>query len=285
MGLELKGVGFAYLPGTPMAREVLSGIDLDLHPGEILCLMGRTGAGKSTLLQVMCGLLPPTTGEVILEGRVLSGSREGGAALRKATGILVQSPEKQLFAETVERDVAFGPRNQGLSGEELARRVRESLGAVGMDPDAYARRSPFSLSEGEMRRAAMAGVLAMAPRYLLLDEPSSGLDLPGREHLHRTLIALRGEGKGILLVTHDWEEVELLADRVFLLSGGRIPVSGDKEEVLTSVNELKGAGLRPPPLVEVLAELRRKGMYLPPQASSAAEAAALIAAAMRGAGR
>jgi energy-coupling factor transport system ATP-binding protein len=196
--------------------------------------------------------------------------------------MLMQSPQKQLFAETVEKDVAFGPRNLGLKGEEITRRVTESLSAVGLDPGTYATRSPFSLSEGEMRRVAMAGVLALRPLYLLLDEPSSGLDQEGRERLHGTLESLRGEGKGILLVTHDWEEVTRLADRVALLAEGSIFLSGSKEKVATSVEELRRAGLQPPPLVEVLSLLRRKGLKLPAYASQPDEAASLISEALGG---
>jgi energy-coupling factor transport system ATP-binding protein len=285
MGLELKKVGFTYLPGTPMSREVLRGIDLDLHPGEILCLMGRNGSGKSTLLQVMGGLLRPTCGDVTLDGRPAQDSRREGSALRRAVGILMQSPQKQLFAETVGKDVAFGPRNLGLSGEQLAQRVRTALLAVGMDPPAYEERSPFSLSEGEMRRAAMAGILAMQPLYLLLDEPFCGLDLSGRKNLESTLRALRQEGKGILLVTHDWEEVSSLADRVSLLSEGAMVLLGQKEEVITSERELRRAGLRPPMLVQLLSELRGKGMDLPAYSSNHGETAAFIAEAIKGRGR
>jgi energy-coupling factor transport system ATP-binding protein len=279
VGVTLKGVGFTYLPGTPMAREVLSSIDLELRAGEILCLMGRTGAGKSTLIHVMSGLLGATCGEIVLDGE-RTGGRAGARALSNAAGVLLQSSQRQLFAETVEKDVAFGPRNQGHSGEKLARRVRESLVAVGLDPEAYSPRSPFSLSEGEMRRAALAGVLAMQPRFLLMDEPSSGLDLPGREQLYSTLKELRGRSVGILLVTHDWEEVELLADRVAVLSQGRILLEGEKEEVLTAVEELDSAGLRPPALVTVLDELRRLGLDLPLCLPSPGEAAAIIAKAL-----
>lgn len=280
MGIELTGVGFTYLPGTPMAREVLTALDIDLQAGEILCLMGRTGAGKSTLINVMSGLLQATCGEMVLDKERVRSSREGGRALRKAMGILMQSSEKQLFAETVERDVAFGPRNRGLSGDALEKRVFDALQAVGLDPETFASRSPFSLSEGEMRRVALAGVLAVRPRYLLLDEPSSGLDLPGREQLYRVLGDLRSDGVGILLVTHDWDEVELLADRVALLSDGRIALQGEKEQVITALAELEQAGLRPPPLVEVLAELRSRGLALPLHTSSPADAAALIAEAI-----
>jgi energy-coupling factor transport system ATP-binding protein len=285
MGLELKSVGFTYLPGTPMAQEVLRDIDLELECGEIVCLMGRTGAGKSTLLQILGGLLIPRAGEVILDGERADNSQRGEQVLRQAVGILMQSSEKQLFAETVEKDVAFGPRNQGLAADELARRVTEALHAVGMDPESYAQRSPFSLSGGEMRRVALAGVLAMRPRYLLLDEPASGLDYPGRQNLHDILMAQRDDNKGILVVTHDWEEVAMLADRVLLLRDGRIPVSGTKADVIASIEDLERARLQPPPLVEVLAQLHRRGLPLPAYTSSSAEAASLIAEAIEGAGR
>ena len=283
MGITLKAVGFTYLPGTPMAREVLSSVDLKLHGGEILCLMGRTGAGKSTLLNIMAGLLEATCGEMILDGES-TGDRAGLRALRNAVGILLQSSEMQLFAETVEKDVAFGPRNQGQSGREVRQRVIESLAAVGLDEQSYSSRPPLGLSEGEMRRVALAGVLAMRPRYLLLDEPTSGLDLPGRKQLNALLHVLRGEGVGMLVVTHDWDEVELLADRVAILAQGRILMEADKERALTAVDEIASAGLKPPPLVEVIAELRRMGLEIPLRLSSPGETAATIAAALQGVG-
>jgi energy-coupling factor transport system ATP-binding protein len=275
MGITLTGVGFTYLPGTPMSREVLRSIDIELRVGEILCLVGKTGAGKSTLINVMSGMYRPTCGEIAFDGEVLD-RQAGIRALRGAVGVLLQSSEKQLFAETVERDVAFGPRNLGLHGEDLAAAVREALALVGLDPEAYSPRSPFSLSDGEMRRAALAGVLAMRPRFLLLDEPSSGLDLPSREMLYRTLEEQRQRGVGVLLVTHDWEEVELLADRVAVLSAGYIPLQGEREAVLTAVEELEAAGLQPPSLVAVIAELRNRGIDLPHCLPSPGEAADLI---------
>lgn len=282
MAIELKNIAFTYLPGTPMARQVLADIDLELKPGEILCLMGKTGAGKSTLLQIICGLLTPTAGSITLDGKVIGPSKAESVQLKRAANILMQSPEKQLFAETVGRDVAFGPRNQGLAGSELSQRVRDALGAVGMDPDIYMGRSTFHLSQGEMRRVALAGVLAMRPRYLLLDEPSSALDPPGRAALYLTLRNLREDGKGVLVITHDWEEVELLADRVALLSQGSILVSGDKQVVLPALDEIARAGLQPPPLLMVLAELRRKGIEVPSYTTSPEEAADLIAASLKG---
>jgi energy-coupling factor transport system ATP-binding protein len=267
-----------------MSRQVLADIDLELKPGEILCLMGKTGAGKSTLLQIVCGLLAPTSGSISLDGDAIGPSKAESIQLKRAANILMQSPEKQLFAETVGRDVAFGPRNQGLAGSELSERVRGALRAVGMNPDTYMDRSTFHLSQGEMRRVALAGVLAMKPRYLLLDEPSSTLDPPGKDALYLTLRNLREEGNGVLVVTHDWEEVELLADRVALLSQGSILASGDKQVVLPALEEIARAGLQPPPLVLVLAELRRRGIDIPSYAASPEEAADLITASLKGNG-
>ena len=251
MGILLRDVALTYLPGTPMSREVLSCIDLELEAGEILCLVGRTGAGKSTLVHIMGGLLPATCGEMALDGKSLDG-RGGMRALRSAVGVLMQSPERQLFAETVEKDVAFGPRNRGVRGEDLAAAVRGALASAGLDPEEYAFRPPFSLSGGEMRRAALAGVLAMRPRYLLMDEPSSGLDLPGRRLLYGILEKQREQGVGILLVTHDWDEVELLADR---RRSRRHPLQGEKGACLRrqraqawlSLAMRASSQLRPPP--------------------------------------
>jgi len=279
VGITLENIGFTYLPDTPMSREVLTSISIELRGGEVLCLVGKTGAGKSTLVNIMCGIQRPTCGVIALEGEIVD-VRTGMRALQGAVGVLLQSSQKQLFAETVEKDVSFGPRNLGLRGEELEVAVREALTLAGLDPQAYSPRSPFSLSDGEMRRAALAGVLAMRPRYLLLDEPSSGLDLPGREQLYRALQEQREQGVGVLLVTHDWEEVELLADRVAVLSDGHIQLQGEKEAVLTAVEELEAAGLQPPSLVAVIAELRRRGVDLPCCLPSPGEAAALICAAL-----
>jgi len=279
MGLELTAINLTYLAGTPMARTVLHNVDLTINAGEITCLMGRTGAGKSSLLQVLCGMMTPSSGSIALDGSAVE-SRSGRQALREAVGILMQSSERQLFAETVERDVAFGPQNQGIASEEALSLAREALATVGLDPEDYGPRSPFSLSEGEMRRVAMAGVLAMKPRYFLLDEPSSGLDAPGREILYHILETMQGEGKGILFVTHDWEEVEALADRVFLLSNGAAAAGGTVDEVLSDEDNLRRAGLFLPPLVELLCDLRSKGLDVPAYSPSPQHTAACIARAL-----
>lgn len=254
--LELKEVGFTYLPGTPVAKEVLQGVNLALAEGEILCLLGRTGSGKTTLLQIMAGFLSPTRGFVLLNGEDMNEERRR----RRGTGevaMLMQASHRQLFAETVGKDVAFGPRRLGLRGKELEERVGLSLRAAGLDPGAYKHRSPFSLSDGEKRRAALAGILALQPRFLLLDEPTAGLDPVAKKMLHETFLRLKEQGRGILLVTHDWEEVHSLADRVALLHEGRIAARGGKE-ILVRAEEIAGAGLLPPPLLRVTRGLQQK---------------------------
>ena len=285
MLIALEEVGFTYLPGTPMARRVLDGVDLSLREGEVVCLMGASGSGKTTLLGVASGMLSPTRGKVFLDAVRVDDNPAGRRRLRGAVGVLFQNPRRQLFAESVEKDVAFGPRNLGLRGRELAERAREAMRAAGLEPGEYSHRSPFSLSDGEMRRAALAGVLAMRPRFLLLDEPSSGLDAPGRRRFRELISDLTRQGIGILMVTHDWEEVESLADRVVVLDGGKVAFTGTRERALADAEAVSGAGIAPQPLAELLSMLRRRGLLLPPRATSPAEAASLIAEAMGGRGR
>jgi len=284
MGIALRAVSFTYLPGTPLAREVLRNVDLEIREGEVTCLLGRTGSGKSTLLQLAAGLLLPTSGEVLLDGREVSSGGEGYLALRREVGLLMQSPEMQLFAGSVEEDVAFGLRHLGLSPSEARERVFSSLALVGLDPDSYAHLPPLGLSQGEMRRVALAGVLVRKPRVLLLDEPSSGLDRPSQEDLRRILLSLKEEGVGILLVTHDWEEVETLADRVSVLHGGSLFLQGTPEGVLAQVDSLREAGLYPPPVAEVFHLLRQGGLDLPRRTGTARQAAAVILRALQRAG-
>lgn len=265
-----------------MAREALEGIDLTLREGERVCLMGASGSGKTTLLCLVAGIYSPARGRVLLDGSRVDHSPSGLRRLREAVGILFQSPRRQLFAETVEKDVAFGPRNRGLRGPRLAARAREAMKAAGLDPEEYSSRSPFALSDGEMRLAALAGVLAMGPRYLLLDEPTAGLDPLGRLRLRRLIRELSERGAGVLVATHDWEEAEELADRVEVMAEGRIVCSGDVESVAADSAALRRAGLAPPPVPQLLALLRGKGLGVPERAASPGEAAEFIKRAMEG---
>ena len=230
MKLELRNVSHVYAPGTPFEVEALRGVSLVVEQGEVLGIVGGTGSGKSTLVQHMNLLLTPTSGDVLVDGvdaRTLQKSD-----LRRRVGLVFQFPEAALFAPTVEEDVAFAPRQLGLGEGEVRERVRESLRAVGAGE--LAARSPFALSGGEKRRAAIAGVLAMKPEVLVLDEPTAGLDPATREELLALILGLRQTGISVVLVSHDLDEVAEVADRVCALHGGRVSAIGTAAEVFYS---------------------------------------------------
>jgi len=227
MRLELKGVRYVYAAGTPFEVEALRGVSLVVEPREVLGIVGSTGSGKSTLVQHMNLLLTPTSGSVLVDGvdaRSLQKSE-----LRRRVGLVFQFPEAALFAPTVEEDVAFAPRQLGLDEEEVQERVTESLRVLGAGE--FARRSPFALSGGEKRRAAIAGVLAMRPEVLVLDEPTAGLDPATREDLLALILDLREAGISVVLVSHDLDEVAEVADRVCVLHEGMLHAVGTPAEV------------------------------------------------------
>jgi energy-coupling factor transport system ATP-binding protein len=227
MKLELRDLSHVYAPGTPFEVEALSGVSLFVEQGEVLGIVGGTGSGKTTLVQHMNLLLTPTGGDVLVDGvdaRTLKKSE-----LRRRVGLVFQFPEAALFAPTVEEDVAFAPRQLGLEDEEVRERVRESLRAVGAGE--LAARSPFALSGGEKRRAAIAGVLAMKPEVLILDEPTAGLDPATREELLALILGLRQTGISVVLVSHDLDEVAEVADRVCALHAGKVSATGTPAEV------------------------------------------------------
>ena len=227
MKLELRDIRYVYAPGTPFEVEALRGVSLVVEPDEVLGIIGGTGSGKSTLAQHMNLLLTPAGGEVLLDG-VDARSLEK-SELRRRVGLVFQFPESALFAPTVEEDVAFAPRQLGLDEEEVRERVLESLRALGAGD--LAARSPFALSGGEKRRAAIAGVLAMRPEVLVLDEPTAGLDPATREDLLALILGLREAGVSVVLVSHDLDEVAEVADRVCVLEEGRVRAVGTPAEV------------------------------------------------------
>ncbi|MHB8780056.1 MAG: ATP-binding cassette domain-containing protein [Candidatus Geothermincolia bacterium] len=276
MSLELREVSFTYLPGTPLARTVLASVELRLEPGELLCIVGLSGSGKSTLAQLMNGLLEPSRGAVFLDGEPASPRR-----LRHSVGLVFQNAERQLFAETVEADIGFGPRNQGLSRTDTAARVERAATRLGIDLADIGRRSPFSLSQGQRRRVAIAGVLALETPYLVLDEPGAGLDGAGRKRLLALLAGLRDAGRGVAMVTHQLEDALRLADRVLLLSEGRVVALGPASEVLADRALLESAGYRLPPLLELMAALGRRGLAIPRFARDEVEACLAITTALR----
>jgi energy-coupling factor transport system ATP-binding protein len=273
VALRLDNVGYTYAPGTSYEQAAVQGVSLEVAHGELVLLVGATGSGKSTLLRIAAGLLAVDTGNAVIDGEPLTASTARGRV-----GLVFQNPESQLFAESVSADVAFGPKNLGASDDEAADRASEALEAVGLDPGSFGPRSPFALSGGEARRVAIAGVLAMRPSYLLLDEPTAGLDVRGRAAVAGGLERIRHE-VGIVVVTHDAEEFLGQADRVLVLAAG-IPVfSGTSDELLTDPSPLEDAGVGLPPLVEVQVLAREAGYVIDRLSPLPCEAADRIATA------
>lgn len=275
MAIRIQGLSYVYR-GHGHHRPALRGVDLTIADGELVGLIGPSGSGKTTLVQHLNGLLRPTAGRIWVDGVELwapgRDQAERLAEARRRVGLVFQFPEQQLFADTVRDDIAFAPRNQGLSEEDVARRVREAMERVGL-PQELADRSPFSLSGGQMRRAAIAGVLAMQPRTLVLDEPTAGLDPRGRAELMACLRRLHEEdGITVILVTHDIDDLAALVRRVVVLREGRIVADGPSEQVLTDPQLLASCGLRLPAVAELMAELRRRGIPVNPAVITVSDA-------------
>jgi energy-coupling factor transporter ATP-binding protein EcfA2 len=258
--LRLEGVDFAYpLPGRDEA-PALRGVDLVIEDGEVLCLAGSNGSGKSTLAQVCAGLLLPSAG-TLRYGDTLVEGRAALRGFRRRAGMLFQNPEDQLFADTVEKDIAFGPRNHGLRGAELERRVRESAELVGLPLEELGTRSPFSLSGGEQRRAALAGVLALEPEVLVLDEPFIGLDYEGRHRLEEVLVRYRQErGATMIIVTHELSYVWAVSTTFGLLSEGRLLRHETRDELLSGDTDLAELGMQLPQWGALARELLSAGI-------------------------
>jgi energy-coupling factor transport system ATP-binding protein len=253
VALTLDKIGYTYARGTSFALRALSGVSLSVEPGELVLILGSTGSGKSTLLRICAGLLEADEGSATLDGDSLSRSTARGSV-----GLVFQDAEGQLFAETLLADVSFGPRNLGASHEEAAARAREALSSVGLDPGSYAERSPFALSGGEARRAAIAGVLAMRPRYLLLDEPTAGLDARGRASVRAVIRGMRA-GAGIVVVSHSAEEFLGEADRVLVLAQGAAVSMRDASELIADPTAFEAAGLIAPDVLRFQLLARERG--------------------------
>ena len=289
MAIELQDVSFTYLPGTPYERQALRGINLKIQEGSITALAGHTGSGKSTLLQHIGGLLQPDRGQVCIDGVDLAAhtkqeKRMALAACRKV-GLVFQYAEHQLFEESIYEDIAFGPRNFGLAETDVEARVQEAMARVHLDYDAYRDRSPFQLSGGQMRRVALAGVLALHPAYLVLDEPTAGLDPRGRRELLQMIRELHAaEGTTIVFVSHNMEDVFAIADEVVVLRQGKILLQGAPADVFAQGEQIAAAGLRQPELMRLLSALRAAGVPLSAEETAVrtpAEAAQAIVRALK----
>ena len=263
MPIELKDLKYTYMPGTPFETTAIEGLSLKIEDGEFLGLIGQTGSGKTTLIGLMAGLLKPSKGAVIINGEDINKKGYDRKALRRHIGVVFQYPEHQLFEETVYKDIAFGPVKTGVPEGEIEQRVRRSMELMELDFEGIKGLSPFELSGGQKRRVAIAGVLAVNPKVLILDEPVAGLDPKGRKHLMKLIGGLNADGVTIIMITHSMDDLAENARRVVVLSGANILMDGKPSEIFLRESELKGVGLGLPAVAEVAAKLRAKGINVP----------------------
>ena len=261
--LEVKNLNYIYSIGTPFEHQALDNVNFSVNRGEFIGIIGHTGSGKSTLMQQLNGLLKPTSGQVLLDGQDIWSDKKLTRQARFRVGLVFQYPEYQLFEETVYRDIAFGPKNMGLKSEEIDRRVREAAGFVGLTEEQL-QVSPFDLSGGQKRRVAIAGVIAMEPEVLILDEPTAGLDPIGRAEILSNIESYRrAKNATIMMVSHSMEDVARLTDRLLVMNGSRLAMDAAPAEVFTHAEELVQMGLSIPQVTQVFLELRRLGVDVP----------------------
>ena len=264
MSIVIEHLNYVYMQGGPYETKALDDVSLTIHDGEFVGLIGHTGSGKSTLVQHLNGLILPTSGKITVDGMDLADKNTDKRAIRRRVGLVFQYPENQLFEETVAKDIAFGPKNLGLDEAEIDRRVRTAMRRVALDYDKLSQRSVFELSGGQMRRVAIAGVLAMEPQTLVLDEPCAGLDPKGREEILGLISDLHREsGATIVMVSHSMDDVAALAERVIVMNHGKVTMDGTPREVFSRGEELRAIGLDVPQAVELAQKLREKGFDVP----------------------
>lgn len=252
-----------YGVNTPFEKVAVNDLNIEIMEGEFLGIIGHTGSGKSTLVQMLNGLITPTTGKVLLRDKDINENKKKLREVRFQVGMIFQYPEYQLFEETVYRDIAFGPTNMGLTGDELDKRVRESARFTGLK-DKLLNKSPFDLSGGEKRRAAIAGVIAMDPDVLILDEPTAGLDPQGRDKLLNQILSYHKERKNtVILVSHSMEDIARVADRILVMNKGNAEILAPKREVFAQGERLEKMGLRVPQITKITQLLQKKGIDLP----------------------
>ena len=260
MSIKIENLTHIYMPKTPFEKKALDDINLVIEDGEFLALIGHTGSGKSTLIQHLNGLLEASSGNILVDNIDITNKETKLTDIRKKIGLVFQYPEYQLFEETIEKDIAFGPNNLGLSSEEVSNRVKKSMEMVGLDYEAYRNVSPFDLSGGQKRRVAIAGVIAMEPKVLILDEPTAGLDPKGRDDILEQIKILHQEYKmTIVLVSHSMEDVANLAERIVVMNKGKIALLGKPAEVFKNIDILESIGLAVPQVTYLMKALREKG--------------------------
>ena len=283
MSIQVRNLTHIYEPGMPTESVALEDVSFEINDGELVGIIGHTGSGKSTLLQHLNGLLKPTSGQIVVGGRDITAPGVSMVEIRRRIGLVFQYPEYQLFEETVAKDVAFGPKNLGLSAEEVEVRVREAIELVGLDYDSIADRSPFELSGGQKRRVAIAGVIAMRPEVLILDEPTAGLD----PKAHKDVLAMveevhRRTGNITILVSHNMADIARLSDKIIVVDSGHLIAIGTPAEVFSQRERLEAVGLALPPVTQFTEELRKRGMMLSETILSAEQAAEEIYQILKG---
>lgn len=281
MAISIKNVSYIYGEGTPFEKTALCDISLEIADGEFVGLIGHTGSGKSTLIQHLNGLLHQTTGEIVVNGISTASKGSRLKELRQEVGLVFQYPEYQIFEETVYRDIAFGPKNLGLGEKEIERRVYSAINSVGLSPDLLLK-SPFNLSGGQKRRVAIAGVLAMEPKILILDEPAAGLDPAGRVEILNEIKKLYDEKKmTIILVSHSMEDIASVADRIVVMADGKVRLDGTPREIFSQKELLESLSLSVPQVTELFCILKEKGVDVPSDVYTLEEAKEVLSSILR----
>ena len=261
--LELKNICYTYGVGTPFEKKAVNDVSFSVNKGELIGIIGHTGSGKSTLVQMLNGLMKPTSGQVLLDGVDIWDKPKEIRKIRFKVGMVFQYPEYQLFEETVYKDIAFGPTNKGLSAEEIDKEVRRAARFTGLK-DEHLDKSPLDLSGGEKRRAAIAGVIAMDPDVLVLDEPTAGLDPMGRDVLLSQIVRYHKERQNtVLLVSHSMEDIARVADRIVVMNKSKLVMFDETQKVFARGDELEKIGLRIPQITKIMSQLRKRGVDVP----------------------
>ncbi|AIY80753.1 energy-coupling factor transporter ATPase [Clostridium botulinum] len=263
MSIKVENLTHTYMPKTPFEKVALDNVNIEIEDGEFVALIGHTGSGKSTFIQHLNGLLEATSGTIIVDGLDITKKQINLTDVRKKVGLVFQYPEYQIFEETIAKDIAFGPKNLGLTEDEIKTRVIESMKMVGLDYETYKDQSPFDLSGGQKRRVAIAGVIAMKPTTLILDEPTAGLDPKGRDDILEQISKLHKEyNMTIILVSHSMEDVAKIAQRIVVMNHGKVELQGKPSEVFKEVDKLEKIGLGVPQVTYLVRELRKKGFEI-----------------------
>lgn len=282
MSIKIENLVHIYMAGGPFEKKALDDINLEIKDGEFVALIGHTGSGKSTLIQHLNGLLKPTSGRIVVDGVDITEKKVKLTEIRKKIGLVFQYPEYQLFEETIEKDIQFGPRNLGLSEEEINKRVKKAMSMVGLDYEEYKDKSPFGISGGQKRRVAIAGVVAMEPKVLILDEPTAGLDPKGRDEILAQVKKLHKEyDMTTIIVSHSMEDVAKIADRVIVMNKGKDVLDGVPRDVFKNIEMLESIGLAVPQVTYLERALKEKGFKLDGDMITVEEAKKVILKALK----